>query len=86
MSTGFARNKDFKKRQKVISSPMTNTEAYFRETEELESEMMEQERHGLIQHRNVNARQLLFGRHSYRREQLPSGCILYKLTAHPNPN
>jgi hypothetical protein len=60
---------------------MTNPEAYFRETKQLERDAIEQEWSGRIRHRTVKTNQSLFGPRSYRREQLPSGCILYKLTA-----
>ena len=64
---------------------MTNLEAYFREAEELQNEFEERDRYRLAR-QHVGLGKYNQGQHcANSREQLPRGCILYKMTARHKP-
>jgi len=59
---------------------MTNLEAYFREAEELQHEFEERDKHQPVRQHGGRGKRRQSLHRAYSREQLPSGCILYRMT------
>lgn len=64
---------------------MTNLEAYFHEPEQLERAMAERDRPARVQHHAIIARRPRVRSCADSREQLPTGCILYRMAGLEEP-
>ena len=70
---------------RLFFAELTNIEAYFLEAEELERAMAERDRPARVQLHAIVANRSRVRGCAYSREQLPSGCILYRMAGLEEP-